>query len=138
MSAVAPLLALSILLASSRVASAEPPFEKKAICRTAIASIMERDPKLIQTSDAPDGVVVLTYVRPIDNFIWTYRCRIEGDRVVWADEAGRWRESAKDDKVVFEVLGAGAQLRITAIHADGTTTQQLFDREMILERGGHH
>ena len=135
---VSRLTALSILLASSSVASAEPPFEAKAICRTAIASIMDRDPKLIQTTDAPDGVVVLTYVRPIDNFVWTYRCRVEGDRVVWADEPGRWREGARDDKVFFEVLGAGAQLRIIANHTDGTTTRQLFDRDMIPERGDHH
>jgi hypothetical protein len=128
------LLALSILLASAPAVSAEPSFEAAAICRTAIASLMGRDPRLLQTSGAADGVVVLTYARPIDNFVWTYRCRIEGDRVIWADEPGRWRQGAKDDKVSFEVLSAGTQLRIIATHADGSTTRLLFDREMILQR----
>jgi hypothetical protein len=131
MAAVSRLLALSILLASVGAALADPAFEARTICRTAIASITERDPKLVQTTDAPDGVVVLTYVRPIDNFVWAYRCRLEGNRVVWADEPGRWRDETRDDKVSFEIVGAGKQLRIIANHADGSTTQQLFDRDMI-------
>jgi hypothetical protein len=130
-------LALPILLASILPATAEPPFDARAICRTAIAAMKGRDPKLIQATDAADGVTLLTYVRPIDNFIWTYRCRIEGDRVLWADEPGRWREDAADDRIFFEILAAGAQLRITANHADGSTTRQLFDRDTVLERGNH-
>src|ERR1700756_4459030 len=55
------LLAFPILLALTPAASAGPAFETKAICRTAIAVVMDRDPKTLQTSDAPDGVVVLTY-----------------------------------------------------------------------------
>jgi len=127
---VSRLTSLSILLAAAASASGKPPFETKTICRTAIASIMGRDPKLVQATDAA-GVVVLIYVRPIDNFVWTYRCRLEDNRVVWADEPGRWREGAKDDKIFFEILGAGAQLRIIADHVDGSTTRQLFDRDLI-------
>src|ERR1700736_872019 len=89
------LLAFPILLAFAPSASANPAFETKAVCRTAIAVIMDRDPKLVRATDAPDGVVVLTYARPFDNFVFTYRCRLEGDRVVWADEPGRWRDGAK-------------------------------------------
>ena len=129
---VARLLALSILLASPSLVSAEPAFEARAICRTAIATITGRDPKLLQTTDGPDGVVALTYVRPIDYFVWAFRCRLDGNRVVWADEPGRWRQDARDDKIFFEVIGAGAQLRIVTTHIDGSTTQQLFDRDMIL------
>lgn len=92
---------------------------------------MDRDPKAIQTTRTTDGVLLLIYVRPIDNFIWTYRCRIEGNRIVWANEPGRWRDDPKDDKVFFEVVGAGAQLRIIENHADGSTANQLFDRDMI-------
>jgi hypothetical protein len=111
--------------------SAEPSFDPPAICRTAIAAIMDRDPKLMQSRTAPDGVVMLTYARPIDNFVWAYRCRLEGNRVVWANEPGRWRDKAKDDRIFFEVVGAGAQLRIIDNHANGTTTQELFDRTKI-------
>jgi hypothetical protein len=125
-----PILLVLILLALAPAVSASQAFETKAICRTAIAVIMDRDPKLVQAQDAPDGIVVLTYARPFDNFIFTYRCRIEGDRVVWADDPGRWRDDAKDAKVSFEVAGTGDRLRITVSRNNGPTVQQLFDREL--------
>ena len=128
MPSVIRLLALPIALMPA--ASASQAFEAKTICRTAIAVVMDRDPKLLQAQDATDGVVVLTYARPFDNFIFTYRCRLEGDRVVWADDPGRWRDAAKDAKVSFEVAGTGDRLRITVSRANGPTLQQLFDREL--------
>ena len=130
MPSVVRLLAFPILLALMPAASASPAFETKAICRTAIAVVMDRYPKLLQATDAPDGVVVLTYARPFDNFVFTYRCRVEGDRVVWADEPGRWRDDAKDAKVSFEVAGTGDRLRITVSRPNGPTLQQLFDHDL--------
>jgi hypothetical protein len=124
------LLAFAILLVSASAAAAGPTFEIKTICRTAIAAIMDRDPKLVQATDAPGGVVVLTYTRPFDNFVFTYRCRVDGDHVVWADEPGRWRDGAKDARISFEVEGAAERLRIIVSRANGTSAQQLFDREL--------
>ena len=130
MPSVIRLLALPILLALMPGASASPAFETKAICRTAIAVLMDRDPKTLQASDAPDGVVVLTYARPFDNFVFTYRCKLEGERVVWADEPGRWRNEPKDAKVSFEVAGSGDRIHITVSRANGATLQELFDRDL--------
>jgi hypothetical protein len=126
------LMTLPMLFAGLSPASAAPAFEVETICRTAIAAIMDRDPKAMKVTKAADDVLILTYDRPIDNFIWTYRCRIDGNRVVWASEPGRWREGPKDDKILFEVVDAGRQLRIIAIHRDGSRAQQLFDRDKIL------
>ena len=122
-------VAFTLLFAG--MSSAAPAFEVEAICRTAIASIMDRDPKLMQVTRTAGDVLFLTYLRPIDNFVWTYRCRIEGNRVVWANEPGRWREDPKDDKVLFEDVDAGKQLRIIENHRDGSSTKQLFDRGAI-------
>ena len=90
-------LALATLLAAASPASAEPAFEPRAICRTAIAAITDRDPKLVQTAVAADGVVLLTYVRRIDNFVWAYRCRLQDNRIIWANDPGRWREVFNSD-----------------------------------------
>ena len=122
------LIVLSFLVVPASTAAS--PFATRAICRAAIAAVMDRDPKLVQATDAPDGAVALTYTRPFDNFIFSYRCRLDGDRVVWADEPGRWRDGAKDDKVSFEIVGAADQLRIVVSRANGTTAQQLFDRDL--------
>ena len=129
-----PWRAVAIAVAAPSPASAEPAFDARAICRTAIAAITGRDLKLFQATAAPDGVVALTYARPFDNFVWAYHCRLDGNRVIWADEPGRWRQEAKDDKIFFEVIGAGAQLRIIKNPVNGPATQELFDREKILER----
>ena len=129
---VSKLITFTMLSASASLASATPTFEVEAICRTAIASIMGRDPKLMQVTLTTGDILFLTYVRPTDNFVWTYRCRIEGNRVIWATEPGRWRDDPKDDEVFFEVVGAEKQLRIIDNHRDGSSTKQLFDRDTIL------
>ena len=112
--------------------AAAPLFEPETICRAAIASIKGRDPKLIKVALIRDDVFFLTYTRPIDSFVWTYRCRIEGSRVVWADEPGRWRNEPKDDKISFEATDAGAHLQIIVTRRNGLTNKQLFDREKVL------
>ena len=103
---VSKLITFTMLSASISLASAAPSFEVEAICRTAIASIMGRDPKMMQVTLTAGDVLLLTYVRPIDNFVWNYRCRIECNRVLWANEPGRWRDDPKDEKVLFEVIEA--------------------------------
>jgi hypothetical protein len=113
------------------VADAAPSFEPEAICRTALASIMGRDPKIVRVTLVAGDVLFLSYVRPIDNFVWDYRCKIQGNRVVWASEPGRWREDPKDDKVFFEIVGGGKQLRIIEDHGDGSATKELFERDQI-------
>jgi hypothetical protein len=118
-------------LAGMSPAAAAPAFEVEAICRTAIGAIMDRDPKTMKVTKSSDDVLILTYDRPIDNFIWTYRCRIDGNRVIWASEPGRWRDGSKDDKILFEVVDGGRQLRIIAIRRNGSRAQQLFDRDAI-------
>jgi hypothetical protein len=127
---IARILLALILLALAPAASATAAFETKAICRTAIAVVTDRDPKQIRARDATDGVVVLTYARQFDNFVFTYRCRLEGDRVVWADEPGRWRNEPRDARVSFEVTGTGDRLRIIVSRANGPTLDQLFDHDL--------
>jgi hypothetical protein len=131
MTSFAPWLAVAIAITTSPVADAEPSFDAKTICRTAMAAVTGRDLKLFQAADAPNGGVALTYTRSFDNFVWAYRCRLEGNRVIWADEPGRWRQDAGDDKIFFEVIGAGAQLRIIKSPVNGSTTQELFDRDAL-------
>ena len=53
MPSIVRLLAFPILLALMPAASASSAFETKAICRTAIAVVMDRDPKLVQAPTRP-------------------------------------------------------------------------------------
>jgi hypothetical protein len=67
-----------------------------------MAAITGRDLKLFQAMDAPDGTIALTYARAFDNFVWAYHCRIEGNRVIWADEPGAGGRMPRDEKITFE------------------------------------
>jgi hypothetical protein len=127
---IAAFSALSTCLAPA-MAEAAPPYAPEAICRTALASVMGRDPKLVRVTRTTDDVLFLSYLRPLDNFVWDYRCKIQGNRVIWASEPGRWREGPKDDKVFFEIVGGGKQLRIIENHRDGSATKELFERDQI-------
>ena len=127
-----PPIAVSMLLASLQAATAEPAYEAKAICRAAMAVITGRDLKLFQAADAPDGTIALTYARAFDNFVWSYHCRLDGNRVIWADEPGRWRQDAKDDRMSFEIVDT--KLRITRTPVNGAVTHEEFDRDKFFER----
>jgi hypothetical protein len=108
-----------------------PSFSPEAICRTAIGSVMGRDPKVVVVTRIDGEILYLSYVRPIDYFVWDYRCRIESNRVIWASEPGRWRDGPDDDKVFFEVTGGGSQLRIIENHSDGSARKEEFDRDVV-------
>lgn len=129
---LAQLIAVPVLLASLPAASADPTFEPAAICRAAMAVVTGRDLKLFHAKADPDGTIALTYARAFDNFVWAYHCRLEGNRVIWADEPGRWRQEARDDRISFEVVGT--QLRINKDPVKGAATHELFDRDKFLER----
>jgi hypothetical protein len=109
------------------VATAASPLEPLPICRAALGSLTDRDPSLFRLTRTDGDILFLTYVRPIDNFDWTYRCRIKGNRVIWASEPGRWRENPTDDKVSFEIVAGGKQIRIINDRGNGAPTKELFD-----------
>jgi hypothetical protein len=111
--------------------AAAPALSPEVICRAAIGSLMDRDPKLLRLTRTDGDILFLSYVRPIDNFDWTYRCKIRGNRVIWASEPGRWRDDPKDDRVSFETVAGGKQLRIIDDRGDGSPTKVLFDLDRI-------
>jgi hypothetical protein len=112
-------------------AAAAPAFEPELICRAAIGFVMDRDPKLLRVTHTDGNMLYLSYVRRLDNFVWTYRCKIQGDRVIWASEPGRWREGPKDDKISFEIVADGKQLRIIRDRGSRPSVIAVFDRDKL-------
>jgi hypothetical protein len=79
-------------ISAAGVASAQSPMvPSNEICRAGFASITGRDPSIMSIRPEADFLWV-TYTRPSDKKIWSYRCRISGNRIEWADEAGNWRD----------------------------------------------
>jgi len=88
-------------------ASAAPAFEVEAICRTAIASLVDRNPKRMQVTLTAGDVVFLTYVLSINNLVWTYRCRIEAIVSYGPASPDDGETTPKDEKVAFDVIDGG-------------------------------
>ena len=111
--------------------AAASPLEPELICRAAIGSVTDHDPKVFSLTRTEGDILFLTYVRPIDNFDRTYRCRIKGNRVIWASEPGRWRENPTDAKISFEIITDGKQIRIINDRGVRTPTKAVFDLDKV-------
>lgn len=102
---------LSLVLLASSASAHAVDFSAAEICKAAIAVEMGRDTKRMKTHSASDGPSI-SYQRD-DGDRFKYRCRIEGDTVVWRTflndtrEWGRWRNSysAGDAKTTFILKG---------------------------------
>jgi endogenous inhibitor of DNA gyrase (YacG/DUF329 family) len=101
-------------------------FSASQICRAGIGLIMGRDPKIIRAREA-GGIVFLSYTRSDDATVWKYRCRLEGDRIIWASDPGRWRTHPDDEQLYFRVLpDSEARLQVEERYSDGSANQKTF------------
>ena len=89
------------------------------VCIAAIASVMNRDPSTMTTQRTAEGIVLVSYRRP-DGDSFTYKCRVEGSRVLWGNPDGRWRDHPMDSKVTYRE--SGDTVSITETWPDGSTT----------------
>ena len=82
------------------------------VCRATIAAIMGREPDTIKVTKFVSGIVYTSYLRPNDGTRWSNRCRIDGNRVIWATDTGRWRTHALDPKITYSVLLESEEIEI--------------------------
>jgi hypothetical protein len=98
------------------------PFTKGEVCKGVIASAAARPVNIMGASQS-GGVINVTYRRP-DNKRWKYRCKLEGDKGIWAMDGGRWRTHSMDSKITFEVVNS--ILYIKSVYGDGSSGQKVF------------
>ncbi|WP_319587778.1 hypothetical protein [uncultured Desulfobulbus sp.] len=99
-------------------------FSQQLICKAAIGTLMGRDPSTMTITKVEDAVTYLHYIRKNDGSKWTYRCKIEGDRVIWASDTGRWRTDPQDESDTF--TSSGNSLTIYEKYSDGSSTIKTF------------
>lgn len=114
-----------LCLVQPAMAAPEATFTGERICKAAIGTIMGRHPKIVKVTNSKDGIVYLNYVRPDDKSKWAFRCRLDGSRVIWASDPGRWRTDPRDEKVSYKI--EGDTLTVTENYSNGTVaTQESF------------
>lgn len=102
---------------------AAPSVPASTICKAAIATVMGRPVSTI-VATGQGGEVALSYVRADDGSTWKYKCKLEGDRAVWAAEGGRWR-THPDDGVVRYTVGASS-LTVTESYGGSVAVSKQF------------
>ena len=85
---------------------------------------MGRSPSIISIDRAEVGVVYLSYVRSDDQTRWPYRCKLQGSKVLWATETGRWRSDPEDSVITFTI--SGNTLKVVDQFGDGSANSESF------------
>jgi hypothetical protein len=109
------------------VAAVEPAFSTAQICKAGISLVMGKPPSIMKTSIAGSEVKV-SYVRENDGTTWKYKCKVEGSRVIWGSDPGRWRTDPADEPMSYSVSGSGESARLTVEekYQDGSSNKETF------------
>ena len=111
------------------IAAESGDFSKSQICRATIGAIMGRDPKIIKMDKAEADVIHVSYIRANDGTAWNQRCRIQGMKVIWATETGRWRDDPLDEVISYTVTPT--TLTIRQKFSDGSSSAQSYTRAQL-------
>ena len=103
-------------------------FDEQSICKAVIATIMGTNPSIIEIDQVIAKTVFLSYLRA-DNTHWSYRCKLEGSRAIWASSHGRWRTHPMDAEITFYVEGNSVKIVDRAY--DGDATFKYFSLERL-------
>lgn len=122
-------IAVAFSLAASSVGASDSTFTEAQICKAGIGTLMGRDPKIIKVTKQDKGIVYLYYVRRDDGTKWSYRCKIEGSKVIWASDTGRWRTHPLDERISYRTNGKS--LEIIQNYSDGSSTKENFKPSKI-------
>ena len=95
-------------------------FSDNQICRAGIAVAFGRDPAIIRIGRARGGIIYLSYIRPDDGKKWSFRCKIQSNRIIWASDTGRWRTHPEDSVITYSI--AGSMLFVSEKYSDGSAT----------------
>jgi len=127
---LAALISLAAVVSSGNAqAAGKGNFSTNQICKAGIATVMGRDPAIIRIDRVQGEVVYLSYIRKDDGKKWGYKCTLDGNRIVWGSDTGRWRTHKMDSKVFFYV--EGSVLKVEDRFSDGSATQKSFNSKQL-------
>jgi hypothetical protein len=75
-------------------------FSYKDIARYTMSSIMGQPAKTIKVTKSED-LYYVSYIRKSDSQKFSYKIKFDGNKILWANIDGRWRNSEYDEKISF-------------------------------------
>ena len=119
----------TVLGSAASPALAEQVSSEVIICRAALAALMGKDVKSVTVTRIADSVVYTEYVQA-GGKRWNQRCKLVGNRVVWAYGNARWRESANDSTWVTYTIDPNG-ITIKQVTRDGSFNTRQFELEAL-------
>ncbi|WP_392385381.1 hypothetical protein [Marinomonas primoryensis] len=101
-------------------------FSTKDLCKATIATTMSRDPSIMKIDAEYEGIVYLSYLSDDLSKKWEFKCKIEGNKSIWASLKGRWRDDKLDSKITFK--GDDFHLTINEIYPDNSTVIKKYTK----------
>ncbi|MCD8561167.1 MAG: sel1 repeat family protein [Shewanella xiamenensis] len=111
--------------AEAKKGSEKGNFSDQQICIATVAATMGRDPSIIKIDSIQGDITYLSYFRSDDGKHWKYKCKLDGERAMWATDTGRWRTGQYDSKITFYVNGN--ELSISERHSDGSDDTKKYN-----------
>ena len=96
------------------------PFTESHLCKAAIHAVMGTSPSIMRTSEQ-FGRTIVAYNRKSDGKLWDYMCRLDGDRLVWGSNGGRWQNHYLDEYIRVSVDRKKSILKLHMIHSDNSS-----------------
>lgn len=100
-------------------------FSYEDIARYTMASIMGQPPKII-TTIKKENLFYVSYIRKSDKKKFDYKIKFNGDKILWANIDGRWRDSQYDEKISF--LEKNNTISIIQIFSDDSRDIQEYKK----------
>lgn len=75
-------------------------FSYEDIARYTMSSVMGQPSKIIKVIKNED-LYYVSYIRKSDNQKFSYKIKFDGNKILWANIDGRWRNSEYDEKISF-------------------------------------
>jgi len=120
---------LALIVISTSSAADKSKFNKNQICKAGIAKIMGRDPAIIKVDQTKGETIYLSYIRQDDKTKWKYKCKLNGNQILWGSDTGRWRTHTMDSKVRYKIKGTS--ITITDTFSDGSSSKEVYTVKRI-------
>ncbi|MCE4113253.1 MULTISPECIES: hypothetical protein [Yersinia pseudotuberculosis complex] len=117
---------LSLLLCSSTVVASENVVSDKMVCKATIAGLMHQKPYLITVEEMTEDYL-LYYTREIDKTEWTYKCKVEGNNVIWGTASVKYSKLRSAKNTTFTVSDDKNKIIIIDKYVDGSETKKIID-----------
>lgn len=101
-------------------------FTKTEIAKYTISAIMNQPTEIMNVKDK-SGIHFVSYTRKDDGKKFSYKIKINGDKVTWGNSTGRWRDTKFDEKIKY--VEQGNELKIIQTFQDGSKIVKEFKKQ---------